>query len=57
MIYEVQMQFIPGNNQIWVARLNPDDPIYQYDNFAVLGQSAFNKSKPMFCSVHSLFKK
>lgn len=32
MIYEVQMQFIPGNDMIWVARLNPDDPIYQYDN-------------------------
>ena len=34
MIYEVQMQFIPGNDQIWVARLNPNDPVYQYDNFA-----------------------
>ena len=32
MIYQVQMQFIPGSDQIWVARLNPDDPIYQYDN-------------------------
>lgn len=32
MIYQVQMQFIPGNDMIWVARLNPDDPIYQYDN-------------------------
>jgi len=26
------MEFIPGNTMIWVARLNPDDPIYQYDN-------------------------
>jgi hypothetical protein len=34
MTYEVQMQFIPGNDMIWVARLNPDDPIYQYDNEA-----------------------
>ena len=34
MIYEVQMQFIPGNDQIWVARSNPNDPVYQYDNFA-----------------------
>lgn len=33
MIYEVQMQFIPGNDQIWVAHLNPTDPIYQYDNY------------------------
>lgn len=32
MIYEVQMQYIPGNDQIWVAHLTPDDPIYQYDN-------------------------
>jgi hypothetical protein len=32
MLFEVQMQFIPGNDQIWVARLNPEDPIYQYDN-------------------------
>jgi hypothetical protein len=31
-MFEVQMQFIPGSNIIWVARLNPDDPIYQYDN-------------------------
>ena len=33
MIYQIQMQFIPGNDSIWVARLNPDDPIYEYDNF------------------------
>lgn len=32
MIYQVQMQFIPGSDQIWVARLNPNDPIYEYDN-------------------------
>ena len=32
MIFEVQMQFIPGLDQIWVAHLNPSDPIYQYDN-------------------------
>ncbi len=32
MIYQVQMQFIPGLDQIWVAQLNPEDPIYQYDN-------------------------
>ena len=34
MVYEVQMQFIPGNSQIWVAHLTPADPIYQYDNEA-----------------------
>lgn len=31
-MWQVQMQYIPGSDQIWVARLNPDDPIYQYDN-------------------------
>jgi hypothetical protein len=31
-MYQVQMQFIPGSDQIWVARLSPDDPIYEYDN-------------------------
>jgi hypothetical protein len=31
-MYEVQMQFIPGNDQIWVAQLTPTDPIYKYDN-------------------------
>jgi len=34
MTYEIQMQFIPGNDSIWVARLTPEDPIYQYDNEA-----------------------
>jgi len=33
-MYQVQMQFIPGNDSIWVAHLNPEDPIYQYDNEA-----------------------
>lgn len=32
MIWQVQMEFIPGNDQIWVAHLNPNDPIYEYDN-------------------------
>ena len=31
MQYIVLMQFIPGNDQIWVAKLNPDDPEYIYD--------------------------
>jgi hypothetical protein len=31
-MYEVQMQFIPGNDQIWVAKLQPTDPVYVYDN-------------------------
>jgi hypothetical protein len=33
-MYIVQMQFIPGNDQIWVEKLNPNDPTYQYDNEA-----------------------
>lgn len=32
-MYKVEMQFIPGNNQIWVLKLNPDDPIYEYDSY------------------------
>lgn len=30
-MWQVQMQFIPGNNQVWVAQLTPQDPIYKYD--------------------------
>ena len=30
MIFQVQMQFIPGLDQIWVAQLTPEDPIYEY---------------------------
>ena len=25
------MQFVPGLDQIWVARLTPEDPIYTFD--------------------------
>jgi hypothetical protein len=32
MIFQVQMEFIPGNPQIWVVHLTPSDPIYEYDN-------------------------
>lgn len=31
-MYQVQMQFIPGLDQIWVAQLNPEDPIYEYED-------------------------
>jgi len=31
MQYIVLMEFIPGLTQIWVARLNPEDPIYTFD--------------------------
>ncbi len=33
-MYIVQMQFIPGNDQIWVEKLTPTDPVYQYNNEA-----------------------
>jgi hypothetical protein len=29
-MYVVLKQFIPGNDQIWVAKLTPDDPEYIY---------------------------
>jgi hypothetical protein len=32
MQYIVLEQFIPGLDQIWVARLTPEDPIYVFDN-------------------------
>jgi len=30
MTFQVQMQFIPGLDQIWVAQLTPESPIYEY---------------------------
>ena len=32
MIYQIQMKFIAGNPTIWVAQLQPGDPIHEYDN-------------------------
>tara|TARA_R110000822_G_scaffold306561_2_gene432933 strand:+ start:224 stop:403 length:180 start_codon:yes stop_codon:yes gene_type:complete len=32
MVYRIFMQFIPGLDDIWVAQLESDDPIYDYDN-------------------------
>jgi hypothetical protein len=29
-MYQVQMEFIPGNPTIWVARLTPEDPTYEF---------------------------
>lgn len=26
------MQYIPGNNVLWVAQLNPNDPTYTYSD-------------------------
>ncbi len=30
-MWQVQCEFIPGNPMIWVAQLNPNDTIYEYD--------------------------
>ena len=32
MTYQIQMEFLPGIDQIWVAQLTPKSPIYQYNN-------------------------
>ena len=40
-MFEVQMQFIPGNNTIWVARLNPNDPVYEYPSLMEAKAKAF----------------
>ena len=31
MKYIVLMEFLPSVPNIWVARLNPEDPIYEFD--------------------------
>jgi hypothetical protein len=31
-MWQVQMQFIPENDTIWVARLTESDPIYEYSD-------------------------
>lgn len=31
-MYKIEMQFIPGVENIWVLKLNIDDPIYEYDD-------------------------
>ena len=33
-MFKIIMQFIPGNDQMWVEKLNPTDPIYQYNDEA-----------------------
>ena len=30
-MYQVKMQYVPGNSIIWVAQINSADPIYNYD--------------------------
>lgn len=31
-MYKIEMEYLPGNPQIWVLKLNFEDPIYEYDN-------------------------
>lgn len=33
-MFKIIMQFIPGNDQMWVEKLNPTDPVYQYNDEA-----------------------
>jgi len=33
-MYQVKMQYVPGNRIIWVAQINSTDPIYNYDTEA-----------------------
>jgi len=40
-MYQVQMEFIPGNNMIWVAQLTPEDPIYNYATLVEAEAKAF----------------
>jgi hypothetical protein len=35
------MEFIPGNNMIWVAQLTPEDPIYDYATLVEAEAKAF----------------
>ena len=30
-MWQVQMQFIPGNDQIWVLKLDATDPIWEFE--------------------------
>lgn len=33
MLYEIQAEYIPGNNQIWMSlKTEPNDFMYQYDS-------------------------
>lgn len=31
-MYQIQMQFIPGNDDIWVSKLNPEDELIEFTN-------------------------
>ncbi len=42
-MYKIQMQYIPGNDSIWVLKLNLEDPIYEYSDEA----EAINKANEL----------
>ena len=42
-MYQVQMQFIAGMDIAWVAKLNSEDPIYEYEN----EEDALNKASEL----------
>lgn len=48
MKYMILKQFIPGNDQIWVAKLNDSDPEYIYDTFeeAEAGKAILESEDP-----------
>jgi hypothetical protein len=33
-MYQIQKQFIPGNNSIWVVQLTPEDEIFTFETEA-----------------------
>lgn len=43
MTYQIQMEFIPGLDQIWVYQLTSGSPIYEYDN----EEEAINKANEL----------
>ena len=52
-MYQVQMQFIPGSDSIWVAHLTPEDPIYDYDNEAEAQAKAEEYASPLLRAAGS----
>lgn len=31
MVYRILKQFIPGNDNLWVSKLNASDTVFEYD--------------------------
>jgi hypothetical protein len=30
-MYQIQMQFLPGYNNIWITQLNPEDTVWEFE--------------------------